>query len=98
MTSVVLVGLAMAVPAGAVAGGLTALGLLRYLDVRLVVWLLGVGRTSSLSPADQQEVSVEVARHVRASRQQVSRYADALAGGDPVLRARLRRLEGGVLP
>lgn len=48
-----------------------------------------------LSEADYQVLAGEFQRHAEAVQAQVSRYADTLAGDDPVLRQRLRRFEGG---
>lgn len=52
--------------------------------------------SSRLIPqADDDPLAAEFAQHARAVRQQVTRYADLLADGDAVLRARLRRFEDG---
>ncbi len=48
-----------------------------------------------LSETDYQALSSEFQRHTEAVQTQVSRYADVLAGDDPVLRQRLRQFEGG---
>lgn len=49
----------------------------------------------TLSETDYQALSSEFKRHTEAVHTQVSRYADVLAGEDPVLRQRLRQFEGG---
>ena len=47
------------------------------------------------SPEPLDHLAADFAVHAQAVRAQVSRYADLLADGDAVLRARLRRLEDG---
>ncbi|MCX6398314.1 MAG: hypothetical protein NTX33_00080 [Propionibacteriales bacterium] len=57
--------------------------------------------TSTLEPNDarastdagDREAEALLNMHVAAVRDQVGQFADALAAGDPLLRARLRRLE-----
>lgn len=75
---------------------------------RLADWLdVRAGRSTKcvvpddrivLSEADYQILAGEFQRHAEAVQAQVSRYADTLAGDDPVLRQRLRRFEGGAKP
>ena len=48
-----------------------------------------------LSPEDHAAIAVGFQTHAEAMRRQVSEYADALAGGDLVLREQLRRVERG---
>lgn len=51
-----------------------------------------------LSDADRRSVAAEFAVHAEKVQAQLRHYADQLAGGDPELRERLRRLEGGGRP
>lgn len=46
-----------------------------------------------LTDADREQVEREFAGHVAAARRAVSEFADAIAGDDRILRARLRRFE-----
>jgi len=46
-----------------------------------------------MTDADREQVEREFAGHVAASHRAVSEFADALAGDDRILRARLRRFE-----
>lgn len=46
-----------------------------------------------LTDADREQGEREFAGHVAASHRAVSEFADALAGDDRILRARLRRFE-----
>lgn len=46
-----------------------------------------------LADDDRDATEAEFSAHAAAVAAQVTEYADALAGGDPVLRARLRKLE-----
>ncbi|MEY1676107.1 hypothetical protein AB4Z55_18220 [Gordonia sp. ABKF26] len=46
-----------------------------------------------LTDADREQVEREFASHVAAAHRAVSEFADALAGDDRILRARLRRFE-----
>lgn len=46
-----------------------------------------------LTDADRDVLAAEFATHAASVRGQVSHFADELADGDPVLRARLRRFE-----
>lgn len=48
-----------------------------------------------LKEKDREQLTAEFVGHVSAVRQQVSEYADALAGEDAVLRTRLRAFEAG---
>lgn len=48
-----------------------------------------------LTDEDREAVATEFAVHASAVHRGVSEYADVLAGGDPDLRERLRRFEGG---
>lgn len=50
---------------------------------------------SHLTDQDRSQVADEFRRHADAVQRAVSDYADQLADGDPVLRARLRRFETG---
>ncbi len=82
---------------GGVVTGVTALG---------VVWLLKSkpGKTTQcpdpdahlLDDADRVAVESEFAAHAEAAKQGLHDYADLLAGGDLVLRDRLRMLADGV--
>lgn len=49
--------------------------------------------SAPLSEEDFAGLLVGFASHARAVRAQVDEYADALAAGDPVLRAQLRLIE-----
>ncbi|MGL5826322.1 MAG: hypothetical protein ACRCYU_16145 [Nocardioides sp.] len=49
--------------------------------------------TVILTDADRDALAAEFATHAASVRGQVSHFADELANGDPVLRARLRRFE-----
>lgn len=93
---------------GALAGGcvscLLALGLLTMSkgDVlaRLVAGPQGMAGNraslgSDLTDQDRAQVAEEFRIHADAVQRAVSDYADHLADGDPVLRARLRRFEAG---
>lgn len=51
---------------------------------------------AALTEADYQMLAADFQAHATAVRAEVSRYADLLAGDDPVLRQRLRQFEGGV--
>lgn len=48
-----------------------------------------------LSDDDRDAISAQFAQHSQSMRQQVTQFADTLAGDDPVLRERLRQFEGG---
>ena len=48
-----------------------------------------------LSDVDRSEITEQFKAHTRAVREQVSSFADTLAGGDPQLRERLRLFEAG---
>lgn len=48
-----------------------------------------------LTDEDRSEITEQFKQHTRAVREQVSGYADLLAGGDPQLRERLRLFEAG---
>lgn len=48
-----------------------------------------------LSDDDRGEITEQFKEHTRAVREQVSSFADTLAGGDPQLRERLRLFESG---
>ena len=62
---------------------------------------VGVGSVkagdTATAPEPLDHLAADFAVHAQAVRAQVSRYADLLADGDAVLRARLRRLEDGGL-
>lgn len=49
-----------------------------------------------LDAQDRQVLADQFGDHVAAVHRQVSVYADQLADGDPELRERLRRIEGGL--
>lgn len=83
----------------------------RYLATqcrRLADWLHpqhvlpAVGREvndeAALTEADYQMLAADFEAHATAVRAEVSRYADLLAGDDPVLRQRLRQFESGATP
>ena len=48
-----------------------------------------------LGEDDRAEIAEQFKEHARAVREQISGYADLLAGGDPQLRERLRLFEAG---
>lgn len=48
-----------------------------------------------MAPAASDPLTAGFAQHAQAVRRQVAQYADLLADGDAVLRARLRRFEDG---
>ncbi|OUZ08152.1 hypothetical protein BHE97_14560 [Aeromicrobium sp. PE09-221] len=48
-----------------------------------------------LTDEDRSEITEQFKEHTRAVREQVSSFADTLAGGDPQLRERLRLFESG---
>lgn len=48
-----------------------------------------------LTDEDRSEITEQFKQHTKAVREQVSGYADLLAGGDPQLRERLRLFEAG---
>lgn len=50
-----------------------------------------------LDEADRNEIAAEFKAHTQTVREQLSSYADLLAGGDPQLRERLRSFETGDL-
>lgn len=49
----------------------------------------------ALSDDDRSEITDQFKEHARAFREQVSSFADTLAGGDQQLRERLRLFESG---
>ena len=51
-----------------------------------------------LTEDDRAQIAAEFEAHTTALHRQVTKYADALAGDDPVLRARLRQFEQGGRP
>lgn len=48
-----------------------------------------------LTDEDRSEITEQFKEHTKSVREQVSGYADRLAGGDPQLRERLRLFEAG---
>lgn len=92
---------------GALAGGyvgalivLATLAAKGDVATRLLARLHGPSRDpavfgSGLTDQDRSQVADEFRRHADAVQRAVSDYADQLADGDQVLRARLRRFEAG---
>lgn len=58
----------------------------------------GSQEPDGLTDHDRDELADVFAQHTQAVNRQVSEFADQLAGGDEVLRARLRQFEAGERP
>lgn len=76
-------GAAAGAPTGAAIAVLVTVAVLRH----------RAAATTPLTEQDREVVAHEFKTHAEAMQQQVSEYADALAGGDLVLRERLRQFE-----
>jgi len=55
-------------------------------------------RPVRIDPEEHDDLEANFAAHIASMREQVSDFADKLAGDDPLLRERLRVFEGGDLP
>lgn len=77
------------VPPGIAAGAVVGL----WIGARAARSAGRCDEADDLSAEDRDAIELEFAQHARAVAHQVSEYADFLAGGDVVLRERLRQLE-----
>lgn len=87
----------------ALAGGVLGAAVGSVVTLAIVVtwgraWLCQEQAAHELTDGDRDAVAAEFAAHATAVRQQVSDYANLLAGGDTLLRERLRAFEGGEQP
>lgn len=90
-----IAGIAIGTLLGGAVAGLTAWFLVRHLRNATKCTCREV---PALPETDREVISKEFAAHAVTVRRQVTKYADVLAGDDPVLRERLRQIELGGQP